>query len=323
MHRWAKFGLSALSLTLALGLSSGCGDGDELPDSGIGEPPVTGGTGGGVGVPAREPGGIGDRCEANGDCNSGLCLPADDTEDTLTVGTPPGGLCTAPCETDDDCPEASTFCVPFTLDAAYCVPSCLLGTPFEDENKCFSRPEMSCQVLTDESGIPCDSTRDCPEPLYCFEGECSVAALCLPRCNSNADCPEGRFCDLGLGECVTEERDGRALGEPCDPEAAVDPCRGLCVDLTGNGDGECVEFCTLGAPSGCGFEDATNAPVVCAGGFDVGEPIGDLDDGFCAQVCACNDECPGEQRCLDSSDLEPVCMTGVPEAESIAECPAG
>ena len=45
MHRWARFGLAALSLTLAGGLSAGCGDNDELPDSGIGEPPGADGRG--------------------------------------------------------------------------------------------------------------------------------------------------------------------------------------------------------------------------------------------------------------------------------------
>ncbi len=317
MQRRARFALSTLSLALTLGLTAACGDDDELPDSGIG-------SGGGTSLPpGGEPGGIGDRCEADDDCTSGLCLPADDDEDTLTLGTPPGGLCTATCRTDADCPELGTFCVPFTLSVNYCVPTCLLGTPAEGENKCYSRPEMSCQVLLDQSGISCDTTSDCPEPLYCFEGECSLAALCLPRCNSNEDCPDGRFCDPSLGECVTDEPKGKALGEPCDPDAATEECRGVCLDLTDSGTGECVEFCTLGAESGCGFEDADTAPVVCAGGFDVGEPLGDLDDGTCAKICACNDDCPGDLLCLESDDFEPVCMSGVSEDESIAECPAG
>ncbi len=315
MRRWTRVCAALLPLTLF----TGCSGEDELPDSGIGGPAPPGG---GTTTPGGQPGGIGDRCETDRDCKTELCLPAEASTNSLTLGTPPGGLCTARCEEDDDCPESGTFCVPFSLRDGYCVPSCLFGTPAEDENKCYGRPEMSCQPLLQESGISCDTTLDCPEPLYCLEGECSIAALCMPRCNSNQDCPEGRFCEPALGECVKTEPRGKALGESCNPNAATEECRGVCVNLGGEG-GECVEFCTLGAPNGCGYEDATRAPVVCAIGYDVGEPLGALDDGICATVCACNDDCPETQRCVDLDDGDPLCMSGVDEDESLTECTEG
>lgn len=321
MRQVAKLSATVFAVFLSFGAFAGCGDDDDLPTSGIGGSPSTGGS---TGQPGNQPGGIGDRCESNGDCNSGFCLRADDTRDNLMVGTPPSGLCTVPCEGDTDCLgyEQGTLCLQFTPLNAYCVQTCMPGEPASDENKCYRRPEFSCQAVLAESGIACDTTLDCPEPFYCSAGECSLIPFCLPRCGSDADCPEGRSCDLGLGECVTEPREGKALGETCNPMSSDAECRGLCVPVDESGRGECFELCSIGAPGGCGYEDATDAPVRCALTIDLGLPVGSFDDAVCAKVCNCTADCPGEQKCY--ADGEPaVCATAVKDLTSVDDCPEG
>lgn len=318
MRHLARLACTALLISATLVAFAGCGD-DDLPDSGIG------GTGGAAAepLPGGRPGGVGDRCESNADCTSRVCLRADDTRNSLTRGTPPNGLCTLPCESDAECAsyEANTVCVGFTSRAAYCVPTCMFGAPAEDENKCFQRPELSCQPLFDETGIACERSLDCPEPYYCVDGQCSVLPVCLPRCGSDADCPDERTCDLHLGECVTTAPTGKALGESCDPDASSDECRGVCLPLEEEGKGECFEFCSVGAVGGCGFDDQRNAPVRCAGGLNLGLPIGEFDDGVCATVCRCTADCPGEQKCFAGRGEDAFCAATLP-GDAIAECPA-
>lgn len=96
---------TATTVFLTLGLTvasiSACSD-DADPDP---WPPAS--SGGTAGAPSSAlPGGLGDRCGTQENCLDGLtCLAADAEDDSLIVGTPPAGLCTLACETQDDCTE--------------------------------------------------------------------------------------------------------------------------------------------------------------------------------------------------------------------------
>lgn len=322
-------------LLLALGLAftsiSACSDPNE--------PRVrrSGGasSGGTAGAPPGLPGGLGDRCDTAETCLDGLtCLAADAEEDSLIVGTPPAGLCTLACETQDDCTfvDRRSACVDFGR-TSYCVQACEFGTQPAEANKCYLRPELSCQPLGVATGVSCSEDADCrgdgalveaygdAVPL-CFEGECSILPVCLPRCNSDFDCPEGRFCDPATGECSRDVPSGKAVGEPCDPTETGE-CRGICVELP-DGSGECEENCTVGAQGGCGFADASEAPVRCEFfAFDLGREMGGQDEGSCATLCDCDAACPGEQLCFAFDDLPTagLCLGAGDVGESLSECP--
>ncbi len=331
-----------LTFGLVIATTPGCGDDDPNPSDGpsAGGTSSTGGaagSGGNAGVlETGLPGGLGDRCDSTSDCLEGLtCLAADADEDSLLVGTPPAGLCTIECAGPLDCLrfDRAATCVEFG-ETAYCVQSCEFGTQPAEENKCYLRPELSCQPLSVSTGVSCTDDADCRGDVtlvdaygeavpLCFEGECSLLSACLPRCNSDFDCPEGRFCDPATGECASEMITGQGVGETCDPDA-TDECRGICIELP-DGSGECEENCTVGAQGGCGFADASEAPVRCEFfTFDFGREMGGQDEGSCATLCDCNADCPGEQHCFAFDDVPTagLCL-GVGEAEnSLSECPA-
>lgn len=316
---------SLLRVALALGCAalgvSACGNGSEpLPDVTLVRP-ATGGSGG----TNVDPLPIGERCNDDAECASGLCLAPDDAAAVLTSGTVPGGLCTAPCEDSSDCRAISkdAACIAFP-SGGFCVQSCQFGTPAIGDAKCARRAELSCQPTLAEGAPACEELTDCPAPYLCFEGTCSLLPVCLPRCNSDLDCPADRYCNPRDGECVTRRPKGKLPGETCDPDGDEDECRGRCLRFSDEL-AECDENCTVGAPGGCGYADALTAPVVCAFyAYDFGVPQGILDEGSCAQLCRCNEECPGEQRCLPDSQDAPygVCVGGLPLEDSITECPS-
>lgn len=314
--------LLLLALLASARLTVGCQtDEGKLPDVSLVEP----GTGGGGAGDELPSGHIGARCNDHAECQTGFCLRPDDPDAVLTVGTAPGGLCTTPCERTADCQalDQDSTCVSFG-EQAYCVQTCRFGTPLPGTPKCARRAELSCQPLLVYGGPACDDTTSCPGGSLCFDGTCSIRPTCLPRCNGDFDCPEDRYCDPKHGECVTSPPQGKGPGESCDPEADVDECRGRCITF-GSGISECDENCTVGAPGGCGHPDVTTAPVVCAFfSYDFGVTQGVLDEGSCARVCRCNDDCPGAQLCLEDpfGPGPGVCVSGLAPEDSLQSCPA-
>ncbi|NLE86079.1 MAG: hypothetical protein GX607_06740, partial [Myxococcales bacterium] len=124
-----------LPLLLALGSFAGCDDGDDtLPDVKL-VTPASGGAG------STNKARIGERCGSDDACASGTCLRANDGDSVLTVGTVPGGLCTAACSSSTECQalDAEAVCVTFAADSSYCVRSCSFGTAPLTEDKCASR----------------------------------------------------------------------------------------------------------------------------------------------------------------------------------------
>lgn len=313
--------LLLLALTLTSASWFGCqSDEGKLPDVSLVDP----GTGGDDTSEDRS-GHIGDRCTDDDQCVTGFCLRSDDSEAILTTGTAPGGLCTSPCERPSDCQavDEDSTCVLFGA-ASYCVQTCRFGTPLPGTPKCAQRAELSCQPLLVDEATACDESTPCPDPLLCIDGACSILPACLPRCNGDFDCPEDRYCDPRHGECVTSPPVGKGPGETCDPEAEMDECRGRCLTF-GDGISECDENCTVGAPGGCGHADASTAPVICAFfSYDFGVTQGVLDEGSCARVCRCNDDCPGVQLCLEDpfGPGPGVCVSGLTLEDSLQSCPA-
>jgi hypothetical protein len=90
--------------------------------------------------------------------------------------------------------------------------------------------------------------------------------------------------------------------------------------------GECEQTCRIGAPSGCGAANLTEANVSCA--FfaydltDAGITQGFGDVGICAVLCNCSADCPGAQRCLDYpvDAFRGVCAGGLDDTEALDAC---
>jgi hypothetical protein len=82
-----------------------------------------GGMGGGLAADR-----LGTACEDDADCGpSLLCV----TSDALSGSGPALGLCTTPCQTDDECRslEAGAYCYPLASGANYCIEGCRTGSP--------------------------------------------------------------------------------------------------------------------------------------------------------------------------------------------------
>ena len=264
---------------------------------------------------------LGARCASSSDCQSALCL----TEEAplFENGGPAGGICSASCEDDTPCPGGST-CVE-TKAGLRCLPSCSFG---DDSSKCQGRNELACEPLLVTTDRGCDADDECNADELCFEtdaiegatGRCErVLGVCSPRCGSDRDC-NGRSCDLGSGECVNEAPTGLPAGASCD--IANDECAGNCVAIDDE-HAECEERCRIGAASGCGESDLDESQLVCGffaydlSGLDVKQGAGDT--GVCANFCNCNDECPGDQRCLNSAteNFAGLCAGGIDLEKSL------
>jgi len=263
----------------------------------------TTGEAGATGLPEPTPG-LADPCDSDNDCQSDLiCLTAE--SNSLSVGGPSNGFCTAPCDDSSLC-GTSAACITFeTGGPGYCMPMCI---PNDGTHDCAERPDAVCDILpVTEDG--CSSNDDCPVGTACLDESACVLPVCLPKCRADSDCPEGRFCDPGFGECVDEQPEGKALNELCDDSAEADECLGFC---SGGDDVEarCLETCVLGVYPACGSESTESGTADCLLPY-VGGDIGDL--GFCIGLCDCSSDCPDDGMvCLsfESIDFDPPEVQG-------------
>jgi hypothetical protein len=220
---------------------------------------------------------IGARCDSSDDCRAELvCVPStQDLGDTL--GGPPHGWCTLPCDQanmDADCAALSVVatCIRFnnatpddmTDDSSFCLETCLLGTPPDAiENKCHQRAELACWPATLDIGF------------------------CAPSCGSDADCGD-RFCDLSTGTCMDQAPAGDPIGASCDP--TDDGCAGFCLQFTEDAAGStCSGACTFGTV-GCGDDPTSTDPTQFICLPDVNS-LGGGDLGLCLEACDCNEQC--------------------------------
>jgi hypothetical protein len=177
----------------------------------------------------------------------------------------------------------------------------------EDSEKCDGDESLACTPVLLSTGTACARDEDCEASALCFEqtdasmstGEClDVVGACEPRCAGDFHCADGESCDRFTGECSSTVRGGERFGSSC---AEDDDCAGVCRVIDAD-EAECEENCRVGAESGCGFEQLEGSGVACAffaydlSDVDVSQGSGDL--GVCADLCDCNDDCPGTQRCL-------------------------
>ncbi len=163
-------------------------------------------------------GGIGDACAADTDCQSNLCVD---------------GLCSAPCETSNDCSDDGSFvCEPETLTT---------GGGEEDLTVCKPRPPSQC--LSDAGcggGERCVASKTATDVEFACgapnAGGAEVGAVCV----DDADCAQNL--------CI----DGTCSG-PCegagDCSNATDyTCRVETIDL-GGGNTDTAQICV--APRAC------------------------------------------------------------------------
>jgi len=274
----------------------------------------TTGEAGSTGEPEPTPG-LAEPCDGDDDCESDLiCLTAE--SNSLIVGGPSNGMCTAPCNEDSPC-GANAACILFD-GTGYCMPMC---APNDGTHDCAGRPDAVCDILP--VGVSCSTNAECGTGTACLDATECVLPVCLPKCRADSDCPEGRFCDPSYGECVDEEPEGKALNELCDDTAEEDECLGFC---SGGDDVEarCLETCVLGVYPACGSDSTDNGTADCLLPY-VGEDIGDL--GFCIGLCDCNSDCTDDGMvCLsfESIDFDPPEVRGragfcAPMADDIEE----
>jgi hypothetical protein len=275
--RWGNAAVGALWGALTAFGAANCGssaEDDTKPagDGGSAGHAVSGAAGqAGAGAPPSiTPGGLGDRCERDADCDSGLaCSTAEDAD--FGGEGPAGGYCTLRCSATDECQSLApgAQCVDFggPFPAAFCMRGCDPGPAGGFDflpSKCYARSDVACSRLgADEDAVH----------------------VCLPRCGSDADCGEGLHCLPDTGLCGKKARAGDMFFSACDPDATADTCRGGCVDL-GLSQGVCLEACVFGTP-GCGWDGPGSGPA--AGFCDYTTSPGDR--GLCTQLCDCTQDC--------------------------------
>lgn len=287
---------------------------------------------------------VGSGCIEDDDC----AAIADGQPDSTAVGCLEqedseifGGVCTADCQDDSDCPVDS-HCATDELHAG--------GA---------SDPVAAPYDAVDETCVPnCDSDADCPrEGFSCYDANGDGRTECWHVGVGDADW--GEECELShdcgeIGEgavCMLDNRyipvTGGALGDENERRVCTQSC-GSDADCPDgwNCDGD-YEIC-MRPSSGDGIggecQDHQDCDHTIANPYgwqrclDAGEHHAvDLEDGFCTQPCSDDSECPDGTRCpawdalFDSAgrpapDLgqEPT-MAGesycVPECDDDSDCP--
>jgi Cys-rich repeat protein len=168
---------------------------------------------------------IGDACETNDDCGAGSCLKV-----IQIVNTPyPGGYCTAPCRTDNQCGEGAV-CIPGQFGR---MGSCYLGC---DETTGCVRDGYLCRVA---SGV----------------ARCVPGSKPLPDGTAGNACTSDDDCGGGANTCAEKIGNGEAPGGYCSQWCAIDSdcgAGGKCINgisiVTVNS-GTCYRSCN--APEDC------------------------------------------------------------------------
>lgn len=233
---------------------------------------------------------VGEPCEKDSDCKSGLtCLKSSDTV-PIIGGGPAAGYCTKECTPEGTdagalqsaqalcsavSPLASCIRLSSSTLKAYCFSSCFPGQ-VPASFKCGARTDLACAPLA--SGV----------------------GFCSPLCSSDAECGS-RICDLRSGYCQDAPSGSAPMGTPCGPGSALDKaggqCAGTCVSVPKPGSSTplsyCSGLCTLGGV-GCGSRLTSSNTIIPGAGVCALSPSsfsGAGDVGFCAQACDCDGDC--------------------------------
>ena len=205
--------------------------------------------------------GLGRSCSAELTCRTGIC--------------PANGLCTEPCATDNDCPEAYN-----------CMP---LKTPqFSGRQLAFE----GCLYYTFVKGAPGDlcpgGDDDCDSGICVPGGAGGPLPYCAAACTAATQvCPAGFWCQSdvsGAGRCVYEQYLGGCSsdadcqpGEACASDEATGYRLPACRAIKGD----------EGTP---GAQCAQGASLPCTSGLC-------LSSDTCSAFCRTADDCPAGDIC--------------------------
>ncbi len=238
----------------------------------------TGGYGGGISSPT-----LGATCTTDFDCGTGLTCYAP-TSNAFGTGGPAQGYCSRPCTQNPDCQklDSTAQCVKLGSGKAFCLEGC---DP-TSAAVCQGRYDSLCM----------------PQQLGADAGY-GGPAVCMPYCGSDNDCA-GLKCDLRTGLCTSNPTTGKAMGAPCNPQAATDPCAGFCIgdDPNDGTKGICSAYCSnnsLGVAGECGSNAQQGSPQDAACLFQATFPSGGT-VGICGQLCNCDNDCRGSGQVCES-----------------------
>jgi hypothetical protein len=318
--------------TCHTGLNSNVGSGGSAGGGiiGSGGKAGSGGSGGSGGSAAKTH--LGQACVSDGDCVTDGLKCITDTSLTGQQG-PAGGLCTLPCESNGDCLDFASSAYCYTLGTEqYCVEGCPIG----DAIKCHERDNVACTPLTNQA--ECTSDSQCgPDGVCDTDSAICVFGGCVPTCLADSDCGAGLSCDFSTGLCAKNPKEGAAIGAPCDPADANDPCAGFCVRVSDT-EGMCSAGCSQNQNLyGCGFDGNDPAAALCA--FVSVSAFNSLgDQGLCGALCDCNDDCKiSGWGCLDIDEQlgsgaadyfqrAGICLqldSGTKPTDTLQTCPPG
>ncbi|MCB9591570.1 MAG: matrixin family metalloprotease [Sandaracinaceae bacterium] len=223
---------------------------------------------GGSCVPAGMGAALGQPCEAQTDCQSGLCrggactstcnwadptgsCPSGfycDADDSVcdaaycTAGSAGGGADGASCGADTDC--ASGLCASGRC-AAPCIPGGAIGCP---SGLACQVGTLACRGSCQRSGAlgdPCETNGDCTTGICATRDE---GNFCTDFCTPTAPCPSGFSC-TPAGDAMVCVPDGGGLGQGC--MSNEDCVSGICA--TEGGDTYCSRLCDDAAPCPMGY----------------------------------------------------------------------
>jgi hypothetical protein len=258
-------------------------------------PTATGGS-----IPVAGQRGLGDRCEDDTRCQSGLCL--DITDDGLPA------FCSTYCYAGV-CP-AGMSCRAVVSGGSVCG---FDGPPAGGEVGAACRFDLECvsglciDIALDERGKFC--SRDCSERA------CPLDMVCASL-------------DDGGAVCVLPPPEGQgAVGQAC--RSAIDCRSGDCIDVVGDpygpfctapcrSDGDCPDSmgCFAGSDGARRCLHRTGSAVVgafcrndadCAAGLCI-DVYGDMAGAYCTDTCRGDVDCPSSMRCADLAGLGPTCI---------------
>ncbi len=208
--------------------------------------------------------GVGAACTSAAQCNSGLCLTAEQASF-------PDGYCSASCGTQLQSCEPGSACYELTSGVSVCLKSC--GSDGDCRQGYFCDGEDAEHNLTGGCVPRCDSDGQCGDGLHCD----ATSGACLA--GAGAPGPVGSFCagasDCISGNCASDWPNGYCTtAPPCDVTGPNNRCLAGCTS-----DYECRSGYACGEAGGCVPKCQSNAE--CSGG-----QVCDPASGRCVQPAA-------------------------------------
>ncbi|XP_056589553.1 WAP four-disulfide core domain protein 3 [Triplophysa dalaica] len=232
------------------------------------------------------------------------------------------GVCAELCVNDGDCPGNKKCCRNgcgsqcTTPKKDIVKPGVCPRTRFEERVK----PAVCAELCDNDSDCPGDEKccsrpngcgRQCtpPQKVIVKPGVCPRArfevdvkpGVCAELCDNDSDCPgEKKCCRNGCGsQCTTPQKDIVKPGVCPRARFEVEVKPGLCAELCDK-DRDCPgekKCCRNGCGSQCTTpqKDIVKPGVCPRARFEV-----DVKPGVCAELCANDGDCPGNEKCCSN-----------------------